>query len=535
MDLLDLISGRKPIDLKKALSDYLDSGFDPTGQYAQFGMEAPTRKGDIASLGLDMAPGVGDVKSLVDALQAAGKGNFGEAALGALGGLPMIPAMGGALKYSKHPKFGKVAVDAAGEAIDATGVESPLMAEMLKRGGGKRPKMDEAGYLKIPGQSAWPAHTRQTFDGVRPTVVNPTSISKPGIYGDPRDIVAEAVSRVAPESQAMQDIFGVTNADLADIGRTRKGNADPFTAFTKSQGGNPHTTNVITPANTQRLVDILAEAGKHKGLADGMDGWYVMDPAYQMLEKEYGKEKAIQLYDRFNNLTGWASARSEVNDELLRGTTANYLAERGRFNEFLNHGSAVAGKRPDFTADWATTPGHAAHGAQSGGMDRYVRGIPGGTEVVKVPNYIKASGVPETGFQTSMPVADAHWSRAVGLGDVRPFKMKNDKLKRLEMEARGEVYIPERSPDLANATMGEMQILKPWWANEVAGQVGLESVPAQARLWGAVSGQTGVTSPIGTPKLGLLAELIKRKASATGQDPKRLAIEVLSGQQHLNF
>ena len=37
----------------------------------------------------------------------------------------------------------------------------------------------------------------------------------------------------------------------------------------------------------------------------------------------------------------------------------------------------------------------------------------------KVPMYIQASGVPETGFQTAMPVGDAHWSRAVGLGDTR--------------------------------------------------------------------------------------------------------------------
>jgi len=45
----------------------------------------------------------------------------------------------------------------------------------------------------------------------------------------------------------------------------------------------------------------------------------------------------------------------------------------------------------------------------------------------------------------------------------------------------------------ASASMAEMQSLWPWWRNRIAKPLGIEAVPAQARLWGAASGQTGVT------------------------------------------
>jgi hypothetical protein len=51
----------------------------------------------------------------------------------------------------------------------------------------------------------------------------------PGIYGNPKEIVAEAAERVATESLNLKKVFGVTRADLADIGEQspRAGNIDP--------------------------------------------------------------------------------------------------------------------------------------------------------------------------------------------------------------------------------------------------------------------------------------------------------------------
>ena len=56
--------------------------------------------------------------------------------------------------------------------------------------------------------------------------------------------------------------------------------------------------------------------------------------------------------------------------------------------------------------------------------------------------------------------------------------------------------------------MPEAMQLAPWWRGDVAGQMGLESVPAQALAWGLYGPQTGVTTDIAAPNLELLAEML---------------------------
>ena len=464
--------------------------------------------------------------------------NWGSSVMpGGMAGVMKYANKGTTVKGYPADHLGKIAVDDNNASVDVKNIDAPLMGELQRRGGGRKPKQDETGYLNLPAQSAWPSATRQSFDGVRPTVANPTNVSNPLIYDNPFQILQKLVDgeRIAPESDAMSQIFGVTRSELADIARSRTGNMPEHTVFGQSTGGSAYTTNLITPNNYQRLTDILGEAGKHKGLADGMDGWYVMDPAYHMLEQRFGPDQAKVLYERFNTLTGWGSPNAEVENELLRGSAANWLANKGRFQEFADYGNLNAGKRPPHTDDWGlVVPGHKTHGAQWQGMERYLSGSGKLSDQVKVENYIRASGVPQIGFQTNMPVGDAHWARAVGLPDVRPLVAVTDGDKKKKAIAAGREYIPAITANKANASMKEMQILQPFF-KQIAAEHGLEPVSGQARLWGAMSHLTGVTTPVANPKLGLFADMVMRKAQATRQDPKELAIRILSGEDHLNF
>jgi hypothetical protein len=101
--------------------------------------------------------------------------------------------------------------------------------------------------------------------------------------------------------------------------------------------------------------------------------------------------------------------------------------------------------------------------------------------------------VPETGFNTAFPVGDTHWSSGIGLGDVR--KSKNPR---------------------GSASGPEMAELSPWWRDRIAGEVGLESVPAQGALWGLLSKATKIKSKIGAPKLEMLATELSRRSKVQG-------------------
>lgn len=145
------------------------------------------------------------------------------------------------------------------------------------------------------------------------TVSNPYRAPEyPGIYENPREMVAKAEANVAPESEWLKKVFGVTRGDLDEMGGkgTRKGNVAPEEILQgpeKSRGAKS-AEGVMTPKNTQRLVDILGEAQTNAPkLTEGMRSWYVMDPAYQRLVEMVGPEEAGRLYTRFNSVVGMMS------------------------------------------------------------------------------------------------------------------------------------------------------------------------------------------------------------------------------------
>lgn len=350
---------------------------------------------------------------------------------------------------------------------------------------------------------------------IKQTVDEPQRIAFPGIYKRPDVIASEAAANVAPENPILKRLFGVTRDDLYQISKDRTGNIDPvLPGAAANPKGSEAATNVMNRRNENRILNALAEAEKHPDLYKGMVGWYVMDPAFQRMKALVGEEEAIKRYTQFNNLTGMASPGSDVLTEFNRGSAANWLANEGRFADFLKYGGLPAAARGEqFPSDMMAIMGHPYHKtAQATPMQKYLASGEVEMKSPKVPMYIQASGVPETGFQTAMPVGDAHWSRAVGLGDTRT----------------NQAYA-------ASVSNPEMSQLGPWWRNRIANKVGLESVPAQALTWGTFAKQTGVDTPIGAPKLELLAQQIEKAAKRMNVSPETARDMILMGKGHAGF
>lgn len=348
-----------------------------------------------------------------------------------------------------------------------------------------------------------------------PYVQNPQRVFSPGIYDNPRVIAERAAGNVVPEHPALKELFGVTRNDLWEMsGRgTRQGNMEPQIRTAANPKGSYAADAVMTPQNAQRLVDIGAEAGKHPGLVQGMDPWYVMDPAYQRMVKLVGEEQAKRDYVRFNTVGSMFSPASDVMTELNRGTAANQFAAAGRFPEFMRYGGIAEKNRnryPGFPDELRDVKAHAYHKtSQAGPVGRYLESGVVDMSQPKVPLYLQASGVPATGFQTKLPVPDAHFTRGVGMADVR---------------TNANPGVSMKTPEYAE--------FGPWFRENVAKPLGIEAVPAQARQWGTLALETGVDTPIGAGKLELLAQRIWERAQRLGIDPYKLRDDVLMGKEH---
>lgn len=339
------------------------------------------------------------------------------------------------------------------------------------------------------------------------TVADPHRMMFPGIYENPRVIAKEASERVAPESLDMKRLWGVSRGDLDEMAKGRVGNEEPRLNLAKNPRGSLSAQNIQTPKNTQRIQDVLVEAGKHQGLKHA-DAWYILDPVYQQMERMWGPEQAKVRFERLNTMMGMASPGSEVTTEIQRGTAAHHMVSEGRFEDFLKH----AGTPREFRKgpkDLQHVEAHPYHRtAQAEPMQKYLESGSIQSDNVKVPAYVHASGTPETGFQTSGPVGDAHFARGTGLSDTR----------KGPTDVAGSISRPE------------YQTLQPWWRDEVAGPLGLESVPAQARMWTALGPRTGVNSALGQGKLELLTQQIMKAAKRLGVSPETARDLILSGK-----
>lgn len=358
----------------------------------------------------------------------------------------------------------------------------------------------------------------ENMRGVESTIPGARRTAYPGIYEDPSVLASQAEAQVAPENPAMKELFGVTRDDLFEMNKTRVG---PKSQLLKrpASGKVPQsdvTDAVMSPENTARLLENIDVAKREAPeLVKGMLPWYVMDPAYQRLVALRGEEEATRMFNQMQALTGMSSPNAGVPTELARGLAANYLTEKGRFDDFVKYGGVSAGNRAnmaDFPADMMDVPGHMTHStAHAQPMQKFFDA--GGVvdmDSVKVPSYIEAAGVPgrpNIPFQTKTPVGDAHFARGIGLSDARP---------------GGDYGKSITSPELRG--------IEDWWYNDIAQPSGMEGVPGQALNWGLYAPQTGVTTDIGAGKLELLSEHIMKRARKTGTDPETMRDLILTGK-----
>jgi hypothetical protein len=395
-----------------------------------------------------------------------------------------------------------------------------------------------AAGIGILGSVGLPARAKRVVGGrggpeAHQTVDNPERIAYPGIYKDTQQILEESNALLAPESPAMERLFGVRRSDLTDLAMNRGEGADPweFLPGYKMKGrGNARAQNVMTDENAGRLSEIITQSFDTP-LGQSMAGWYPMDPVYDRLKQLSGGE-AADRFNRFQHLTGFHSANSEVPTELVRGTAANWLNEQGRLSDYFKYGNKAdridggdARPRPDRPVDMDAVPGHMGHKTSHGTPTR--KFLESGTvgNAPKVPAYIAASQHPDVGpVNTNFSVGDAHFSRALGLADVRPWaNVKDKKTGEIKQEVPG-----------ASWSMPEAQTIMPWFS-DIASETGMTNVPKQAVLWGALSPQTGVTSPIGQPKLEILSDQIMKTADRLGISPEEARDRVLMGKAHAGF
>jgi hypothetical protein len=343
------------------------------------------------------------------------------------------------------------------------------------------------------------------------TVRNPKRIFKEGIYKDPKTLATEAEAMVAPESPALKELFGVTREELSDIARNRVGNRPGEFFVPERSRGSAAAKDVMTPENEARLIDSLTASERYAPrLVQGMDGWYVLDPLSNKFTDILGNEVGLESYSRWNRLTSMNSPGSPVDWEIPRGSSAYMMMQKNRMGDWLQYGgmpkdARIAGEFPE---ELMNVPGHPYHStAVSKPIQRFFEeGIE--STAPKVPLYRQASEAPAIGFQTDSPVPDAHWSRAIGLGDTRG---------------------GSRAQWGKSASTPEMSDLAPWWRESVARPVGLEPVPAQARTWGLFAPQTGVETVIGAPKLEIIADAIMQTSRRLDISPEEALEQVIRG------
>jgi hypothetical protein len=429
-----------------------------------------------------------------------------------------VPVKGAEMVLGAGPVARRV-VAAAAETPKPTPMQMPLAAKVPGPPGPLSEQLADASrnvmqraYFEGPmGGAANMGKTGPVDPNVQ-TVANPYRMMYPGIYRNPKEIAATANAQVAAPDEItamMKQLWGVDRGTLSDMAIGRTGNAMPNVQLADKARGSEAARNIITPENTQRLVDTLAEAGKYPGLSHA-DAWYILDPVFHRMVEMFGPDEAVARYKHFNTMTGMASPGSDVLTELQRGTAAHWLDQQGRFQDFSKYGGVAEDARGRrFPEDMRYIAGHPYHPtSQAGPMGQYLERGAIESSSPKVPLYVGASGVPQTGFQTIGPVGDAHWSRGVGLADTR----------------KGPTDIG------ASFSGSEYQTLQPWWQHNVAGAMGLESVPAQARLWTALGPQTGVESALGRGKLELFTQQIMKAAQRMGVSPEKARDLILSGQ-----
>jgi hypothetical protein len=354
----------------------------------------------------------------------------------------------------------------------------------------------------------------------KPTVTDPGPVVFPKLYGNPKQIAKDAAKNTAPEDPSLKALFGVTRDDLYQMSKRVLHPDEMFWSPAPKARGAATSSRVMTPENEKRLVDLLGEFRQNApAMFRGMHGWYVMDPAYNILKNISGKPEAD--FKQLNSM-GFYSPSSSVMTEINRGTAGNLAWNKGLWDKWAN-----AGLKTEELAKmgFPNVLGHMWHrSAMVPNHETFLRTgqvtTRGGDP--KVPLYIQSSLPPELGGQTRWAVPDSHFSRGLGMTEVRPWKQNRNSGK--------------LAPNAEHMKAAEYSPIGPWFYNNVAQPAGLEGVPAQAIQWGGLAHITGVKTPVGAPKLELLGQQIMRRARELGlskeSDILKLRDRVLRNEEH---
>ena len=365
------------------------------------------------------------------------------------------------------------------------------------------------GSVRKAGKVAERTAPAKKTSSARPTVENAKRVAFPGVYSRPDVVAARAVENTAPESPLLRQLFGVTRDELYELSR-RKGNVPGVIPGAAAKPkGSAAAEAVMTKRNEERLQNVLEELRtKAPEMYKGMHAWYTMDPQYARMVELMGEPKAREMYARLNTFGGIESPNLPVPVEFGRASAANWLAEQDRWDDWVKYGGLKGKQQLSYVPeDMRRIKGRVGHERASKSQSKYLATGAHGMDSPKAPPYIEASSVPELGFQTDIPVGDAHWSRGIGLADTRTSKSYAE-----------------------SVSTPEIQQLAPWFRERVAGEMGLEAVPGQAILWGGFAPYTGVKTAVGAPKLELQAIEMGKAAKRMGVSPETARDLILMGK-----
>lgn len=396
-----------------------------------------------------------------------------------------------------------------------------------------------AGYSKIVDPAlqdlvrfiARPSRSVVERTSGRTTVRDPRRKAFGEVYRSPRTIVDESAGKIGPEDPLLHELFGVNRQDIDDIAKERYASgpqSDDVEIYVPKYGGSEWAFNVDTPANTDRVQDIINLAATDPRYA-GNFGWYENQPLLDAYIREWGPEEGLRRWDRFHQIGAAFSPGSDVSSEIRRATEADRMAYGGEGAKFLDMLGEDAWKKAGRPEGMKVpdTYGHIYHSSAHQKARPVLEGIGG------VP--FDPLGSPKTNLyymarthrNMDYPIADAHYGRIIGMPDVRytipktPEVIKGKKTGRM-IDNPG-----------ASLTAREYYPVQQWYRDKVVGPIGIPGVPGQALQWNAGATSTGVDTAVGAPFLELVSMAIGRRAKQLGKSAKTVRDEWIKGKESL--
>lgn len=348
------------------------------------------------------------------------------------------------------------------------------------------------------------------------TVDDPRRVMFPLIYSDPKDTRRMAEMTIVPDpgkDGPLYRLFKRTRQSLDEQTQSerafdvdRPAHLMPFLPPERGTGS-AVSEQVTNPRNARRLVDAYSEGLKNPDLRQ-MRSWYGMTPLYDLMERLGVSDRGKQA---LNARMGVMSPQASPASEIPRGFMANHLANNGRLEDFIRYGGLTDEQRaafPGFPKDMYGAPGHKNHAAHVPNLLEFEQlgRLWAHPSKNKVGVYIGGSDPILPSY--NQPTADSHFTRHVGLPDVRTARTRGVLAQNMSNPEYGDIY--------------------PWYNEKVAKALDLRPRDAQSLGWGLFGKATGVRAT-GAPKLELIADYMEEVAKARGISPESARDRLLTG------